>query len=416
MYFCSILNFYLRQFIARLEKLKILFITTQLPFPPKSGGTVKSWNYVQFLAQNYRLSVATLLKDDDEIHEGEFQKTIPLQQFVSEKVVIPRNPFNLIKSYFFAPSLNVFRNSSIAFRKKLLPLIAENSILIIDHYEVFQYVPNSFKGKVIMHTHNAEFMLWQRMSELTSNPIKKFILNLEGKRVKTYEKEIFQKAHLIYSTPSDIKLYQNHGFDVSKHQVTYHLGNDTLLDLTDLEFQQTEKAITFIGTLSWEPNVDGIVWFLEKSWPSILEKHPDCKLYILGKSADDRILRASKQHPNVVFTGFVSNLEDYLKKTRVYIAPLRFGSGMKVKVLEGLYRGVATVTTSVGAEGLKISDGNEVMIADTEEKFTSDCLLLLEDSTLWSALRDKSRRLAQKEYLWSSLFQKMDEALQGLIR
>ncbi len=88
---------------------------------------------------------------------------------------------------------------------------------------------------------------------------------------------------------------------------------------------------------------------------------------------------------------------------------------MKVKVLEGLYRGIATVTTSVGAEGLMIADGKEVMIADSAEKFTKDCLTLLEDGSLWSNLRDESRKLADKEYRWSALFQKMDLAFKKLI-
>ena len=398
-----------------MEKQRVLFITTQLPFPPKSGGTVKSWNYVQFLAKHYSLSVASLLKDDDEQHEAGFQKVVPLATYVSEKLSIPRTPLTLLKSYFAAPSLNVFRNASSAFRLKVTSLLNKTDVIVVDHYEMFQYVPKEFAGKVVMHTHNAEFMLWQRLGELSSNPIKKLVLKYEAKRVKQYEKEVFQQSDLIYSTPSDIELYQSSGFDTSKHQVTYHLGNDSLLDLSGLTFEQTEKAITFIGTLSWEPNIDGIVWFLHQVWPSIQAKHQDCKVYILGKSPDERILKASKQDPNIVFTGFVSSLEEYLKRTRVYIAPLRFGSGMKVKVLEGLYRGVPTVTTSVGAEGLLIVDGKHAMIADEAKKFTANCLALLEDSSLWNELRDHSRQLAEKEYRWSALFQKMDLAFQQLI-
>ena len=395
---------------------KILFLTTQLPYPPKSGGTVKSWNYVQFLAKNYVLSIACLLKDDDEIHIDEFQKKIPLNHFSSVKVNSRRSAINLIKSYFISPCLNVYRNKSKKLQKNIIELASINDILIIDHYEMFQFIPTNYKGKIVIHTHNAEFMLWQRMSELENkNPIKKLLLKLESNRVKKYEKEIFTKADLIYSTPSDIDLYKTHGINVSKHSLTYHLGNDNLLNLKDLEFEQTEKAITFMGTLSWEPNIDGLIWFINEVWPKIITLHPDCKFYILGKTPDERIIKATNNDNRIVFTGFIENLESYLKKTRVYIAPLRFGSGMKVKVLEGLYRGVPTVSTSVGIEGLKVYSGKEIMVADDSEIFAKNCSELLENKDLWNKLRDNSRKVAAEKYRWEPLFNMMNKKLSDLI-
>lgn len=399
-----------------MNNQRILFLTTQLPFPPKSGGTIKSWNYVQFLAKNYRLSVASLLKDDDENHVENFKQAIQLDHFVGEKLSVERTPLNLVKSYFLSPCLNVFRNYAPAFSHQVNELLQSTDAVIVDHYEVFQYVAKNFNGRVIMHTHNAEFMLWQRMSELTNNPIKKLILKIEAIRVKKYETVIFNQSDLIYSTPSDIELYKRHGFSTKKHQITYHLGNDTLLQLPDLNFNSTEKAITFIGTLSWEPNIDGICWFIDSCWNSIKNKHPECKLYILGKSPDERIYKAAKKDPQIIFTGFVKELDTYLQKTRVYIAPLRFGSGMKVKVLEGLYRGTPCVTTSVGAEGLNVRNGEEILIADEPEGFTRNCLTLLEDEQTWNKLRSNARSVAKKEYLWVDLFKRMNEPMQALLK
>jgi len=390
---------------------KILFLSTQLPFPPKSGGTMKSWNYVNFLASKYNVSVACLLKDDDSNYVSLFKEAIKIEHFVGEKVSVGRSPINLIKSYFSAPSLNVLRNFSKSFKSSISSIIDSFDIIIVDHYEVFQYVPQNFNGKVVMHTHNAEFMLWQRMSELTNNPIKKILLKIEAIRVKKYENKIFNSSDLIYSTPSDIELYQANEFDISRHAETFHLGNDDLLTLPNLEFNETEKAITFIGTLSWEPNIDGLVWFLEEVWPIILTQHPDCKLYVLGKNPDKRIIASANNSTSIVFTGFVKELESYLNKTRVYIAPLRFGSGMKVKVLEGLYRGVPSVSTSVGTEGLKIAHEEHIMIANDSEAFAQHCLSLIKDVPLWERLRDNSRIIARENYRWVPLFKQMDTVL-----
>ena len=372
---------------------------------------MKSWNYLNHLSKNHSVSCACFLKNEDANHREEFLKAIDLNDFYSESLQIKRSPVNLLKSYIKSSCLNVFRNYSNSFKIKIEQLAALHDILLIDHYEMFQYVPKNYPGKVVLHTHNAEFMLWQRMSELATNPIKKLVLKYEATRVRNYESEIFSRADLIYSTPADIELYKKHDFETDKHQMTYHLGNESLLELPDLKFEETEKAITFMGTMSWEPNIDGLEWFLQTVWPQIKKQEKDCKLYLLGKVPDSRIIKAANNDSNILFPGFVKDLDSYLKKTRVYIAPLRFGSGMKVKVLEGLYRGNPTVSTTVGAEGLSVTNGEEILIADNYIDFTNHCLTLLNNKELWNKISSKSRIVADKEYRWEPLFEKMDLSL-----
>lgn len=398
-----------------MAKPSILFISTQLPFPPKSGGTMKSWRYVEDLSKRYHLSVSCLLKEDDEDYLSEFEQSIDIQSLISEKLQVNRSPLNLIKSYLGFPCLNVFRNYSATFEQKTHSVAKEFDAIIVDHYEMFQYVPKHYKGKVIMHTHNAEFMLWQRMGELSNNPVIKFLLKLEAKRVKRYEKKIFALSDLVYSTLSDIELYDKSGFKTDKHKCTYHLGNDELLQLPPLSFKETEGALSFMGTLSWEPNIDGLLWFIKNVWPKIIEKKPESRFYIMGKKGDKRIEGAAKPYKNIIFTGFVKKLESYLKKTTVYIAPLRFGSGMKVKVLEGLYRGVPMVSTSVGAEGLALENEKHILIADEAHSFAQACLRLLEDQSLWEKLRDNSRTVAREKYQWEPLFEQMDVELKKVL-
>jgi len=398
-----------------MSNASLLFLSTQLPYPPKSGGTMKSWKYVEDLSKRYQLGLACLLKDEDESYLAEFEKKIKLTQFIHQKLEVNRNPINLIKSYFGFPCLNVFRNFSKSFQGKVNQIANDYDLIVVDHYEMFQYVPKNYKGKVVMHTHNAEFMLWQRMGELTKNPLVKWLLKAEAMRVKKYEKAIFNASDLIYSTPSDIELYKNHAFKTDKHRSTYHLGNDQLLELPPLKFSDTELALSFMGTLSWEPNIDALLWFIQEVWPQIIKKQADCRFYIMGKKGDERIYEAAKKFPNIIFTGFVKDLESYLKKSRVYIAPLRFGSGMKVKVLEGLYRGVPMVSTSVGAEGLALKNEQHILIANDSTQFAAACLRLIEEQTLWKQLSENSRKIAAEKYRWEPLFEQMDKELQLLL-
>lgn len=396
------------------DQKSLLFITTQLPYPPKSGGTVKSWNYIKDLAQRYNLSLATLLKDDDADFVEDLKEQISFHHFLAEEHQTERSALSLLNSYLGFPCLNVFRNYSPSFYSKVQSILEQFDMVIIDHYEMFQYVPKSYSGKLILHTHNAEFMLWRRLAELESNPLKKLLLKLEAKRVAQYEQSIFDRSDLIFTTESDQELYQKHGFKLGNVKTTYHLGNEQLLELEDLNFSDTELALSFMGTLSWEPNVDGLLWFLNEVWPLLIKDFPQLKFYILGKDPDPRIKNLAEGDAQIIFTGFVKNLDDYLKKTRVYLAPLRFGSGMKVKVLEGLYRGVPTVSTSVGAEGLKVEDNKHIMIADQAKDFAAKCIRLLQDKNQWNILRNESRLLADKHYRWSPLFDRMDASLKKL--
>lgn len=391
-----------------MPKRSILFISTQLPFPPKSGGTIKSWNYLKDLSNRYEMGLACLLKEDDIEEVEAFKKSIQLNDFIYQELKVSRSPLTLIKSYLLSSSLNLYRNRSSRFKRKIAKLAGEYDALLIDHYEMFQYIPENYKGKVIMHTHNAEFALWKRMSELSNNPVYKLALALEAKRVKAYEEQMIERADLVYATPSDIETYQQAGIRSTKFKPTYHLGNDELLDLPELKYEQTEKCLLFMGTLSWEPNIDGILWFIDEVYPRLIQTQPELQLYILGKLSDDRLTDAAKKFPGIELCGFIEQIEDYLSKSRVFIVPLRFGSGMKVKVLEGMYRGLPMVCSSIGAEGLKVRNGEELMIANEAEEFSIKVNKLLEDRSLWEKLSKNSRDCARKHYTWKPLFDRMD--------
>ncbi len=398
-----------------MSKPSILFITTQLPYPPKSGGTIKSWNYINDLKSRYELGIVSLLKDDDAEHLDGFKKLFQFKHSIFQEVDVKRNLFTLLRSYLGFPCLNVYRNYSSKIKDEVDTIAGGYDAIIVDHYEVYQYVPRNFHGKVILHTHNAEFELWQRMAELNSNPLIKFALKLEAKRVLNYERAILKHSDLCYATPSDIKAYQNQGIDTQRIKVTYHLGNDELLELDELQFDKTEEALLFMGTLSWEPNIDGILWFVADVYPRLLSDHPKLTLYILGKVSDERLEKACSAYPGIKLCGFVDDINSYMKKSRVFIAPLRFGSGMKVKVLEGMYRGIPIVTTKVGAEGLSVEDQKELMITDNASAFAEKCKLLLKNKAIWDCLSSNSRLKAREMYRWKPLFDQMEQELKKVL-
>ncbi len=395
-----------------MTKKKILFLTPQLPYPPVSGGVIKSWRLVEFLSREYDLSVAALLKNDDHKHVDEFLNKVTLKDTFFESIDIPRTALNLIKSNLLLIPLNLYRNRSDSFKKAVAKMAKEVDMIFVDHYEIFQYVPKNFKGKVVLHQHNCEYLLWERFATLENNLFKKLALYNQAYWIRSYEKAICKRSHTILAAPNDIEELSRIGADPSKFYQTYHLGEQELLDQPRLSWEDHEPAIMFVGTLTWEANIDGLLWFLTESWPSVRQRYPHLKFYIIGKKPDARIVEAANNSINVVLTGFVEDLEPYFRKSRVFVSPLRFGSGIKVKVMNALYRGIPTVTTTVGAEGLAVRHGEHLMIQNKAHLLADDICRLLEDKDLWMQMSSNMRDIARRLYTWDAVLAEVVRAIE----
>lgn len=394
--------------------MKILFLTTQLPYPPFSGGVIKTWNLVKHWSSN-DLMLVCALKEGEENHMAEFQEKVPNVKLFTIPFDRKRTPLNLLRSYFTAPSLNVFRNYNKQLDEKVKEWAPQCDLIFVDHYEMGQYVHKSFGKPVVLHEHNAEFVMWERLAEIENNPIKKALIKLEAGRIKRAEKMYAEDASIVFAAPNDIDELAKIGVDRDKLKPTYHLGEDFLLERPDLEFDQTEKALLFVGTLTWEANVDGLIWFLDEIYPLVLKNHPDIHFYIVGKNPDQRLISRAQKFDSVELTGFVEDLEPYFKKARAFVIPLRFGSGIKVKLLNAMYRGIPIVTTPIGTEGLEVVSGRDLFCTQSEKEQGAAITTLIESKSKWESLRNHSREIA-KNYTWKKLLSDHDEVINSLTK
>lgn len=392
---------------------KVLFLSPQLPYPPISGGTIKSWKLAEYLNDHHDMYPAYFLKNEDASHEPEFLERLSLTAYYSEPIEVPRSPLNLIKSNLQGIPLNLFRNKSAAFKHHIDSIASRFDTIFIDHYEMYQYVPADFKGAIILHQHNCEYLMWDRFAEVERNLLKKLALRNQAWRIKHYERTICNQSDAVLAAPNDIEELQKIGATDTKYYETYHLGDESLLEAPDLQFDTSEEAILFVGTLTWEANVDGLLWFLEEAWAELKARHPKLKFYIIGKNPDARIVQlVSSLSEDVILTGFVEDLEPYFQRSRVFVSPLRFGSGIKVKVMNALYRGVPTSTTSVGAEGIALKHREHIMIDDEIKGMVDSIDELLRDADLWGKLAGASRQLARRKYTWDAVMKIVRQAIE----
>ena len=393
-------------------KKKLLFLTPQLPYPPISGGTIKSWRLIEFLGEKYDVFAAYFLKHEDSIHQAVFLEKVQLSGYYSEGIEIGRSAITFLKSNVLGIPLNLYRNRSINFSNKIAALARDMDVIFVDHYEMYQHIPDQFKGKVVLHQHNCEYLMWDRFAKVEPSFAKRMALKNQAWRIKDYERKICNSSDAVLAAPNDIEELKKIGATETTYYETYHLGNEELLGKDPLLFDSSQKALLFVGTLTWEANVDGLIWFLNEGWPVIKSRHSDLVFYIVGKNPDDRIVKIVNQlGEDVILTGFIDDLEEYFVKARVFISPLRFGSGIKVKVMNAMYRGIPTVTTSVGAEGLAVEHGRHLMINDDIRSTVDSIDQLLTDRELWWNLHNDSRTLVREKYTWASVLSIVRESI-----
>lgn len=379
---------------------KMLFITSQLPYPPLSGGVIKSWKLVEFFSTQYELTVACPLKQDDGDHADDFKRALPNVVFISKEIDKPRSSINWLKSLLQGKTLNEYRSYDKTLAKQIDEAIQDSDAIFVDHYEVFQYCSKALNKPVILHTHNAEGQIWHRYATIVHHPLKRFLIKFEGKRIEKREVQYADKADLVFAAPNDIQYLQGKG-KRDRFKPTYHLGNDSMLNLPDIVFDDTEESLLYVGTLTWEANVEGLLWFRETVWPELKSQFPNIVFHVIGKNPDQRLKEWANEDDSVRLHGFVEDLEPFYVKCRVMVVPLRFGSGMKVKILDAFYRGIPVVTTSIGAESLDIENGEHLLFSDDPDEFKKHTANLLNDSKKWNHVSGKARKLANEQYKWS---------------
>lgn len=395
--------------------MKLLMITIELPYPPTSGGRMKSWNMVKFLSERHEMSLASIIKYGTQ-DIVTFESQVNLKHFFYQEATHNvRSAGNLIRSYLAKVPINVYRNRQPELAAQIAAVADQFDVILLDHFESAQFIPKNFKGKVAFHAHNATYLMWERFTRSDAALPYRIATGLETYRIKHYERDLCQSADIVFASPNDIEDLVAIGADKDRCRVTYHLGDDSQLQLPDIVYEETSKQLLYVGTLNWEANIDGLIWFFQEIWPVIHANDPEIVLKIVGKNPDPSLLEASRELEKIEFLGFVDDLEPLFKHSRLFLSPLRFGSGIKVKVLNAMCRGIPVITTDVGAEGLDVKAGDHLLIDNDAPGMAKRILELMDDKATWAHVAQHSRQIIRDKYNWDIVLGDMDQALRELI-
>ena len=260
----------------------------------------------------------------------------------------------------------------------------------------------------VLFAHNVEAQVWQRYYQVTRNPLWRLVTWREYRAMARAERFYVQQAdHLLTVSEPDRRFFSQY-LDPCKITVI-----PTGVDLDYFQPSQgAEKtnSLVFTGSMDWLPNDDGICYFLNEVLPLIRCHIPEVKLCIAGRNPSTNV-KALAMQTCVEVTGRVQDIRPYVREAAVYIVPLRVGGGTRLKIFEAMAMGKAIVSTSIGAEGLPVKNGENIIIQDDPEQFALSVARLLRDPAARARLGRAARQMVGKRYGWKAVAAKFDSAL-----
>lgn len=382
--------------------MNVLLIAHKNPYPPNDGGSMGIYTMIEGLLLN-KISLDVLMMNPSKIFKPFDQKNAPTQLNDIRVVTIDTRikPIKALMNLIFSKqSYFVSRFYDKKFEQTLIHLLKNNRYEIIQLESIFSavYIPVIKKyssAKIVLSAHNIEHQIWQRLIQHEKNILKKYYLQIQIQRLKSFEEKIVQISDGITAVTENNKKYIS-SLTPDKPIVVTPNGMDIKkFDRVSFEKQKTD-TIFFLGSLDWIPNQQGIIWFLENVWDKILQKKPDLKLIVAGKKIPDWL--KNRKEKNTTFYSDVPDTKELYHQYAIMIVPLLAGSGIRVRIIEGMAFGKCIVSTSIGAEAVPYTHQKNIWISDTPNNFADAIVYLINHPEVIKQIQQEARTLAEQYY------------------
>lgn len=338
----------------------VLMIDDTIPEPDKDSGSVRLTHIIDILRSiGYHI---IFLPNDGNKKEKYFEKLASIG----------------VEVLYRFPN----RNGMISLLQKRLPDVDIAWICKPQNNIVFEHIVNDEKLLRFYDTIDLHFLRMQREAELTNDQL----LLVEAKKIKEREIEYAKASDVTIAITNDEKLILiNEGIENVFVIPNIHVNKNS--EIARASFKDRE-GILFIGGYAHTPNIDAAKWLIEKIMPLVWEVNPDIHVTLLGSNPNNDILAYKSK--NVSVPGYLEDVSEYFNSSRIFVAPLRYGAGMKGKIGQSLSYGLPVITTTIGAEGMELVNDINYLLANTENEFAKKILSLYKDEELWLKLSKAS--------------------------
>jgi glycosyltransferase involved in cell wall biosynthesis len=392
--------------------MKILWVKAGFLHPTRGGGQIRTLETLKRLHPRHEIHFAAL--DFPEPGAGGQHSS----EYCTRAYAIPHSVPTAGAPYaaaafagLFSPlPLAVLRFRSVALQRKVETLLRQERFdaVVCDFLSAAASMPDL--SGVILFQHNVESIIWKRTAQHAGPLLHQLYFRDQHRRMLAYEKRVCQAVKSIVAVSEDDAGAMQSLYAAQRVQVV-PTGVDLNYFTPPAARPPATTDLLFVGSMNWHPNVDGVRWFATEILPLIRRRRPECSLAIVGRRPARDISRLAEADSRIHVSGTVDDVRPYLWEAAVSIVPLRIGGGTRLKIYEAMAARIPVVSTTVGAEGLDVRDGENIALADSPAAFAERCLALLDDADARRAQSEAAWEMVSTCYSWDVAARRFEQLL-----
>jgi glycosyltransferase involved in cell wall biosynthesis len=400
--------------------MRILMVSRQLPIPASNGLAIRTLSVAQGLAAgNHAVTfVAPDLADKP-------SDLAPLSLWCREVSIVPRTAVSMsqgldylgrIRSLLSLRSYAVERYRSAAMRARIAAHLQREAfdLIVAEGLYAMVNLPDT-AVPVVLNAHNAEYVIFQRYARLERSLARRWYARLEARWVKKTEKQVCERIALaLVCSETDRGLLTALHPDLSAVVVPNAVDTDSFAPNEKSDSQPSHPVLLYLGGMDWYPNQDAVEYFASEILPLVRQQVPHVRFVVAGRNPPRHFTAKFAGVPGMEFTGTVPDMRPYISAATVVVVPLRVGGGTRIKILEASAAAKAVVATRVGAEGLDLAEGREIILADDPKEFGGAIVELLRDPQRRRLLGLAAREKIVQRYSQAGVRRSLDEVLRHI--
>jgi sugar transferase (PEP-CTERM/EpsH1 system associated) len=386
--------------------MHILWLKTELLHPVDKGGKIRTYSMLKELKRRHRVTYLTL--DDGAASAAERESAL---EYCHELVCVAHQAREKFTAGFYAELAgNVLSSLPYAVKKyesaQLQRELAARSpnvdLLVCDFLAPAANVSPAPGCPVVLFQHNVEAMIWKRHYEVQRNPIKKAYLFMQWLKMRAFEQKMCRQFDTVVAVSEEDREQMRKDYGVES-VFEIPTGVDTNFFRPSNHEPRDAHNLVFTGSMDWLPNEDAITYFTEQILPRIKQAVPGVTLTVVGRNPYPSLVELAKRDSSVLVTGRVDDVRPYMECAAAYVVPLRIGGGTRLKIYEAMAMEKAIVSTTIGAEGLPVKHGTELLLADTAESFAAAVVDVLQDPAMAKSLGDCAAQTVRENFGWQKV-------------
>ena len=404
--------------------MKILWLNAGLLLPLDKGGKLRTWHVMRRLARRHEITFLSFSDATQTTADRE-----GMREVCTRLETVPRTDaakgtarfYMNAAGYLLDPAPYAVANyRSAAYAAKVRSLLAGTRFdaVVCDFLPPIVNLPDTLPCPSILFTHNVEAEIWRRHAENAANPVSKLLMTQQWRRMLRFEADALARFDLVLAvSDADRQTFQRlypGALHAPAHVVQTGVDTNYFAPMAD---PVNRTHLVFTGSMDWLPNEDGMLYFVREILPRVREVEPEATLSIIGRAPTPAVKRlAEDKDAGIEVTGRVDDVRPHIAAGAVYIVPLRIGGGTRLKIFEAMAMAKAVVSTTVGAEGLPVTSGRNVVIADEPARFAQAVVHMIRDVEDRRRIEREARRLVVERYDWSAVAQDFEDALARVAR